>query len=218
MSFRRRTTTALLVLPMLSAGCQQITQVRDYFSGNTPGRYARLMEDPDYPDNRRQGISNLVKRDFARRDPYTTRYRQIAAEKDEDYLVRAAAVRALNVSRDQTDEAKEVYLAALADENARVRLEGAKALFNMPDERAVEPLVRLLRTDPDKDVRIAAAAALKYYENLDVARALVGVLGERDFAVAWQARRSLRRITGQDLAYDEAAWLALISGPESPLG
>lgn len=220
MTPRTRTAITLPLLALLlaaCAGCEQVTRVTDLITGRTPIRAAQSMEDPDYPDSRREGIANLVKRDFAREEPYTTRYRQVA-RMDEDHLVRAAAVRAMNVSRDQSDEAKDIYLAALDDESARVRLEGAKALFNMPDERAAAPLTRLLRNDPDKDVRIAAAAALKYYKNLDVARALIGVLDDRDFGVSWQARRSLRRLTGQDLAYDEAAWLALISGPENPLG
>lgn len=210
------TLTLLALLAGASVGCQQIRQVSDYFSGNTPGRYARFMEDETSADNRWRGVSGLSGRDFAQRPPYTTRYRQIA-ENDPDALVRALAVRALNRSRDET--ATDLYVAALSDPHPLVRLEGAKALAHMPTDAAVEPLRKVV-ADPaeGKDTRIAAASALKHYKNLEVARTLASLLDERDFAVAWQARRSLRKLTGQDRAYDEGAWLEFITGPEKPLG
>ena len=206
----------LLLLLLTSTGCQQIRQTYDYFQGNTPGKYAREMEDPGSPDSRRQGMAKLVQKDFARKDPYTTRYRQIFLG-DEDPLVRAMAIRALNVSRDAG--ASDLYVKALLDGDLLVRLEGAKALANMPDDDAIDPLLKVLSApDEDQDVRIAAARALRYYQRRDVARALVAVLDQRPFGVAWQARRSLKRITGVDYAYDDTSWLEYISNPAQPLG
>lgn len=218
-----QTLVARTILPVFaflllacSSGCGQIRGLNERLRGDTPGRYARLMQDERYPDNRRQGINGLVRNEFAQREPYTTRYRQIF-ETDPDPLVRATALRALNVSRDAG--ATDLYMKALADPDPLVRLEGAKALFNMPDPAATDALLRVLNdVDEARDVRIAAAAALRYYQRLDVARALVAVLPERDFGVAWEARRSLRRITGVDYAYDDAAWLTYISNPGKPLG
>ena len=66
--------------------------------------------------------------------------------------------------------------------------------------------------------RIAAIDALKHYRTLQIARTLIGVVTERDFAVAWQARKSLKKMTGKDLYYDESAWLQYITGPAKPLG
>lgn len=207
--------TLALLLPTLS-GCQQIRRVNDYFRGNTPGRDARLMEDAASADNRRVGINELVENDFARNEPYTTRYRQIFLG-DPDPLVRASALRALNLSRDV--EAADLYVKALADPDVQVRLEGAKALANMPTPDAMDPLLKVLSApDEDQDVRIAAANALKHYPRRDVARALVAALDQRTFGVAWQARRSLRQITGVDYAFDDAAWLEYISNPAQPLG
>jgi hypothetical protein len=83
----------------------------------------------------------------------------------------------------------------------------------------VAALVRVVSNpEEDKDVRIAAAGALRHYKSLEVARALIPRLGEGDFGIAWKARRSLRAITGKDLRYDEAAWLAYITGPDKPFG
>jgi hypothetical protein len=181
-------------------------------TGNTAGRAARRMEDPYYPDERRDGINYLVHRNYGKKAPYTTRYEQIAVS-DPDYLVRATAVRALNRARDA--EATKVFISALGDDSPMVRMEGAKALVNVPDPAAVAPLIRALQ-DPseDRDVRIAAADALRHYKDLQTARTLVNMLAERNFGVAWQSRRSLVALTGRDLGYDESQWLMYLTGTE----
>ncbi len=210
--------TLILTLCLLAAapGCQQVRKISDMFAGKTPSLYARQMEDPDRPDNRWKGMNKLLENDFAKKPPYTTRYQQIA-QSDPDPLIRAFAVRALNRSRD--GGATDVYIKALSDQSELVRLEGAKALTNLPDPKAISPLLTLVnKPDESRDVRIAAADALKHYKQLDVARALVARLNERDFGVAWQARRSLRRMTRNDFAYNEGAWLQYFTGPEKPFG
>src|SRR5687767_5513856 len=220
MSRLRPFIIALLVALGCSAttGCAAIertgTLTRKTFGwfGDPPNKAVRMMENPRSADERRRGINKLVEREFARRDPYTKRYAEIAQD-DRDFLVRATAIRALNRSRYKP--ATPVYIKALSDESPLVRLEAAKALANIPDVNATAPLIKAVN-DPgeDRDVRIAAADALKHYKNLEVARSLVGQLQAREFGVAWQARHSLRRITGKDLRYDDAAWLTYLTGPQ----
>jgi hypothetical protein len=190
--------------------------VIDYFSGNTPIRAVARMEDQYFPDERRQGINRLADRDFGRRPPYTDRYAHIA-QYDSDYLVRATAIRALNRAR--AGEHSALFVKALGDGSPLVRQEAAKALANMPDSNAIPALVQIVNNaDESRDVRIAAADALKHYRRIDVARALAGTLRGRDFGVSWQARRSLIAMTGQDLRYDESKWLEFLSGPKTPFG
>ena len=55
------------------------------------------------------------------------------------------------------------------------------------------------------------------YRTLTVARALVGVLSDRDFAVCWQARQSLQYLFSRDLGYSDGAWLTFLTGPQSPV-
>jgi hypothetical protein len=38
-------------------------------------------------------------------------------------------------------------------------------------------------------------------------------VNDRDFSVAWQARRSLVYMTNKDFRYDEGGWLGYFSGP-----
>ncbi len=183
----------------------------------------RMTENPSSPDQRREGIAILAtKYDFGKRPPYTLRYQELAS-KDPDYTVRAMAIRALNYSRDAT--ATPIFISALNDDNELVRLEAAKALANVPDLRAMSDLQRVAEgkrqvvgadgtmeeVDESKDVRIAAADALRNYRDADVARTLIGLLGEQDFAVAWQSRRSLIVLTGRDLKYDQGAWLRYLA-------
>ncbi len=195
----------------------------------TPDEARRAVDDVTNPDRRRAGIAVLaVEYPDLRHPPLTVRYQQLA-QHDPDPTVRAMAVRALNLCRDGT--ATKVFVASLNDESEQVRLEAAKALANVPDERAVGPLLERLgnrrpTTTPGyvamrpetEDVRIAAADALRHYRTLDVARTLVSTLAEPDFGIAWQARQSLVFLTGRDLQYDEAAWLKYLVGPEKPFG
>jgi HEAT repeat protein len=218
-----RTTKWIPLLLLVCCGCQQMRGIGDFgrnvvgrFTGNTPLRSALRMEASDLPDERRQGINMLADRDFGRRPPYTDRYLQIA-QLDPNHLVRATAIRALNRSRD--DRATAVFIKAMEDVNPLVRQEAAKALANIPDPAAVPALLRSVNNPQEsRDVRIAAADALKHYRSLEVARALVGTLGGREFGVAWQSRRSLVRLTGQDLRYNETEWLQYLAGPDRPFG
>ena len=185
-------------------------------AGKTPIADVRMMENAQSADERRQGIYNLVKRDFARREPYTRRYRQIA-QSDPDATVRAAAIRALNASRDR--EAIPLFITALTDKSELVRLQAAKALSNIPDPTAAEPLSRVLGNQAEmRDVRIAASEALRHYRDIGVARVLAGTMSGRDFSLAWQSRWTLKILTGGDFGYSEREWLQFLTGPAKPLG
>jgi hypothetical protein len=206
----------LLVAAGALVGCQQTRGFFEAFSGKTALWAAHKMEDPYFPDERREGINQLVDHDYGKRPPYTTRYKQIA-QTDTDFTVRAAAIRALNRAREKS--ATGIFIKALQDANESVRLEAAKALANVPDANAVAPLTKIVANNSEnKDLRIAAADALKRYRDLGAARALVNALEGKDFGVAWQARHSLVTLTGKDLHYDTGAWLNYLTGPTKPLG
>ena len=185
-------------------------------TGKTPIRDVKMMEDAASADDRRKGIVALSSREYGQREPYTRRYRQIA-QSDADASVRAAAVRALNASRDKS--AVPVFIAALSDKSDLVRLQAAKALSNIPDATAAEPLSRTLGNQAEqRDVRIAAAEALRHYRNAGVARVLIGTVQGRDFSLAWQSRWSLKMITGRDFGYDERKWLDYLTSDAKTLG
>jgi HEAT repeat protein len=180
-------------------------------SGRTPPslRFARSLNDPDAnPDDVHEALLGLVEYDYGRSSPYTDAYMQFG--KSSPYaLVRATAIRALNISRH--DPATPLFIEALADANVTVRLEAVKALANLPDRAAVPRLIELATNAQENiDVRIAAVDALRHYEAVESRRVLVRLLESDDFAVVWQARRSLVTATGEDHGFDVNAWRAAI--------
>lgn len=192
--------------------------------GDTPIRAVHQMEDKSSADNRRNGMNRLLEYPYAHRPPYTKVYESMAAA-DEDYTVRAAALRACNRSRDRS--ATPLFIKALSETGdgdkrqgaTMIRLEAAKGLANLPDPNAIPALTAVVNNpDENRDVRIAAADALKYYRTLEVARVLSGLLNDPDFSVAWQAHRSLEYLTHKDFGYDQGAWLGYFVGPQNPFG
>jgi len=193
-------------------------QLFNYYLGETPGRYAQMMEDDKSADQRRTGVLRLVTDyDFARKDPYTKRYWQIA-QGDPSQLVRVAAVRALNRSRQPS--VTPIAIAYMEEPNPNLRLEAAKALANIPDPKSIPALTRHLapaydvrnefgriESQPEnRDVRVACADALRSFPTKDVAKSLIDSLNEKEFEVSWQARKSLTLMTGHDFRYDQAKW------------
>jgi HEAT repeat protein len=74
---------------------------------------------------------------------------------DKDPDVRQQALQVLAHSDDPS--ATTTLSAALQDENADVRTQACSALGERRAANAVDPLIQLLKTDPDSDVRSQAA-------------------------------------------------------------
>ncbi len=168
-------------------------------------QWARTLADPEArPDELREAMLGLVRYDYARKEPYTDAYAQ-RARSSPHALVRASALRALNISRDRN--AVPLYIELLDDEDAKVRIEAAKALANIPDDSAAGPLLRAAQNPEENlDARLAAIDALRHYEGQESLLGLVGLLESEEFSVTWQARRSLITATGEDHGFDALAW------------
>ncbi len=152
--------------------------------------------------------------EFARRGSSLTVYRRLA--RDEDYTVRAAAIRALNRSRAMGPNYTALYLKNLDDSEPLVRLQAADALGNIPDPSTIDDLIEHMREDISPDVKISCADALRNFSDGKVISALVDVLDDRNFGLAWQARQSLALISGQDYRYDKQAWLGYFAQAGTP--
>jgi hypothetical protein len=212
---------SFFILLCLLPGCAQVEHfgsnlrvTKEKYFPPDPSKPLKRMNDEYFADERFIGTNRLVRTKEGKREPYIDKYRQMA-QNDPDWLVRATAIRALNICRDP--QSTPLFITALSDPNQRIRLEAAKALANIPDQMSVGPLVKAVNNqDEDKDVRIAAAAALKHYRTNEVARTLINTLQIKEFGLSWQARRSLITMTAQDFRYDEAQWLDYIN--KKPLG
>ncbi|HTW93660.1 MAG TPA: HEAT repeat domain-containing protein [Tepidisphaeraceae bacterium] len=185
------------------------------FNGDNPSRAARAALDSSSADSRRWGIFRLGDESYFRQGAAERKLLAYDASTDSDFTVRAAAIRVLNRARARGHT--DLFLAALHDDEPLVRLEAVKALANIPDPAAEPDLVNTLQDEnEDTDVRIAAADALRCYRTEDAAHALIAVLNDDDFSVAWQARQSLILMTAHDFRYDESAWLDYFTGTGQP--
>ncbi|MEM8874127.1 MAG: HEAT repeat domain-containing protein [Planctomycetota bacterium] len=189
-------------------------RVIERMRGTSAGDMARGLRSPN-PADRRMALLDLASRDFGGQADYVTVYKGYA-QSDPDPTVRAAAIRALNLTRSGEPA---VFVSSLNADEPLVRLEAAKALSNLPDESAVQPLLKVAEDKmEDIDIRIAAADALKHYPQLDVARRLANLVGDNDFSIAWQAGQSLKYLTGMDYDYRPGQWLTFLSESEKPFG
>jgi len=194
---------------------QPVSNAYDYFTGDTARKHAQEMLDQNSPDHRREGTLWLADQSYGRKAPYTTLYRQ-QIPGESDYTARAAYIRALNRARDRS--ATPLFIKSIDDDQPLVRLEAAKALANVPDQNALSGLIKHLEQDGSNDVRIACADALRNFKSVEAANALVRVLNDKDFGVAWQARISLRLLTAHDYKYDQTEWFAFLSSNKKTFG
>jgi len=196
-----------------SAFIHPLGQLFDALSHDTPGVAVRKALDPTSPDVQREGILHLCDFDHFRQGSALTLYAH-EAEIAPDYTVRAAALRALN--RCRAKGYTTLFLHSLQDDHVLVRLEAADALGNIPDPQAIKPLIDHTQSDVSSDVRVACAEALRNFHDSDVVLALVDLLDNRDFSIAWQARQSLELLTGVDYRYDPKAWRGYFATVKMP--
>lgn len=88
--------------------------------------------------------------------------------------------------------AVEALIAALRDEDARTRLEAAKALGEIGNPSAVEPLIAALK-DVNAEVRGAAVVSLSYMKDPRVVEPLIAVLKDESKQVRLYAAGALGR-------------------------
>ena len=75
-------------------------------------------------------------------------------------LSRCCAVKALEKLRSKDNESVERLIRCLKDSDPDVSMDAAQALGNLKIEKAVEPLLESLKSDPEGDVRVQAIIAL----------------------------------------------------------
>lgn len=120
--------------------------------------------------------------------------RQIQIEPDP--LVREAIVD--TVSKFKTPLAQQVLEAGTQDGDAEVRRKCCVALGKRGDAASVAVLARVLHTDDDDSVRVAAVQALGGSRTAEAIKAVTVALEDRDPAMQYAGVKSLESITGKD--------------------
>ena len=95
---------------------------------------------------------------------------------------------------------------AMNDDDVDVRVAVCQGWQRMGGTEAVKVLTTALETDPDVDIRLAAAKALGSFQDSAALNALVIALNDSDPALQRRARISLEQATGQDFGYQVDSW------------
>jgi HEAT repeat protein len=125
--------------------------------------------------------------------------------KDPDPLTRTGAVVALTKAR--PEGALKLLIGMLSDADPGVRTGAVRALSWFKDPASLDALARVLKLDADVEPRRVAALALGEFQDSPAVRALLlEAFKDREAGVAYNAYRSLIRVTGRhDLPRDRAA-------------
>jgi HEAT repeat protein len=175
-----------------------------------------------HPDMRRQAIERVAASSYSS-DDTTLRTLDVILRTDSSALVRRAAARTLGGAMEVTAMQS---LEALLDPDAdpqRIRPPGpalftdvlaglsrlrADGVASTDDAQLLRHTVRLFNNHPTREVRIAAAELMGSFQDGIAVQALMASMGRDEFTVAYEARRALTRLSGQDHGSDVTAWQA----------
>lgn len=225
-----------LLCVALVAGCGQKQldkTVKSWFNRKPPGQQMFVALQEEDPDLRRQAVLVIAKSDSSAQQ-WAIKALDTIARTDPNSQVRCAAIRGLG--RSGLPEAVQPLLMILnwsdyPDEvlyppDHDVRWDAVAVLSSLcgwglvPDQQLPQvrqTLLRLLRGDDSRNVRLEAARGLACFgRDRHVLDALIAALNDPDFAVVYQAEQSLMSLTGMTLDHDSAAWLAWRDKQEDP--
>jgi HEAT repeat protein len=107
----------------------------------------------------------------------------------------------------ETPMASAMLLAGLNDEDRDVKVTCARLLGKRKEPKAVEPLSKLVATESDLDVRLAAVDALGAMQTKASIAGLAAALKDRDPAMQYAGVEAMKKVSpDQDLGNDVQAW------------
>jgi len=209
------------ILALLLANCsgsaksdrdfnELIPRMMGAIKNRTPEDAAANLFNVTNPDERRDAIAYLETKPYGHDAPFMKAYEILTT--DPSPMVRAQAMRALGSSH---ENAAVPYLVdgttgktGLSDKEAEVRRDAAAGLCYTFNTTATSALANAVRSDPDEQVRINAARALRSDPSSSSVRALIDALDDQNPAVVFYAHESLVLITHQKINTDSKAWLS----------
>lgn len=212
-------TAAALSLVALSAcdsfeSARGATSVLQLFQPPTPEDAVESALDRYDADKRYRGTALLANQPYGGEGPYLRLFEDAVI--DPDSGVRQVGVRALGIHGDP--EHVPLIVERLTDEEWLVRMEAARALQRLHNPVAITPLIARIKTEEEllAAVRAEAAHALGQYREPRVVQALIAALNDPSLAVNHNALTALEVLTGQNLGYEPATWLAWLDETRDP--
>ena len=211
---------ALLFALLLLPGCSgDAATARDFdeliprmvgaIKNRSPEDAAANLFNVTNADERRDAIAYLETKPWGHEAPYMKAYEILTT--DPSPMVRAQTMQALGSSHDNAAVPLLVGgksgAGGLHDKEAEVRRDAAAGLGFTFNTTATAPLAVAVRTDPDTQVRINAARALRSDSSNASVRALIDALDDHDAGVIYYAHDSLVHATHQNIGTDSKSWL-----------
>ena len=213
----------------MSPGCAE--QDKRLWVYRSPQQNYRTALESERGDERREAVARIAE-SYYYDSPEAFAVLEAAARTDPVSQVRCIAIRAFAYYKDDRPVAAllTILQAKAGSEQALpadddIRWETVRALLALTrrgvlkgDQRplARDILIKLLETDPSRNVRIVAAEALGEFKDREVLAPLIRSLRNRDFAIAERAERSLIALTGTTHDYDANAWEAWVASTKDP--
>lgn len=124
------------------------------------------------------------------------------------------------IAKFETPLASAVLQAGLNDDDRDVRTTCCRQLGRRKDPAAVAALSRIVASDPDAEVRMAAIGALGKFDSEDAVVGLAAAVKDRDPAMQYAGVQAMKTASGKDLGNDVEAWrqYAATLAPASPTG
>jgi HEAT repeat protein len=211
----------LCPLALLAPGCDSFQDARGaeglldvMFQPTTPEDAVEDALDDFDPDRRYRGTAQLANAPWAGEEAYLRLYEDAAV--DPDAGVREVAARALGIHG--TPEHVPLLVTLLEDEEWLVRREAARSLQRLHGEEAIVPLMERVDIEIESvaAVRAEAAHALGQFPEERVVQALIKALQDPSLAVNHNTVLALEFLTGQNLGYEPADWLAWLDETDRP--
>ncbi len=214
---------SILFLLVANIGCDPDKEYELQFKRRSPQQAAVVALKSNNPDERYKALKEIAKsKSF--RDEWAVTTLEVIARTDPSASVRALAVRTLGRVGDA--RVLKALAGALNDPSERVRAEAAWAISRIDfskinaDMQIIsklkENLKLTLTSDDEPDVRINSAQALSQFKYKDVLFALISALKDKDFAVRFQAERSLVALTGKTFYGNPDKWLDWLKKTQNP--
>jgi len=220
---------AVALVVLVAVGCSD-HQKRQWRHRSTEQNYRTALE-AEHADERRDAVARIGESGYADRED-AFQVLDTVARTDPASQIRCIAVRILA----RYDDARPVgtLLAILQTKNTTnkalpadddLRWETASALAALAGKEVFDDsqwalvcpvLIKLLETDPSRNVRIVAAKALAEFKDQQVLLPLIRSLRNEDFGIADRAEQSLIALTGVTHYYDADAWEAWVAQTKDP--